>query len=328
MKKILLIFLHGFGDNIMATPAVKELSETYEVDIVVYDKTSADKLWMNLDFVSHVYSISLPYHPRYWNPVLFWLKDFWMVKRQLKKIAGIGKYAKVIFSKIYIFPHIVYFLLPFLLKGYHKIDQIAYELGIKKLKNRKTIIKLPDQSKKKGENFLKKKFPGSKQKIITMHLITTDQRRDFPLNLAAVLIDRLSKKNDDLKFIVIGTKDTYNLEFKRYSMHLNNKNLACTYDSRSNESLLSVAYMIQRSVLFLGIDSGPFHIAGAFNVNTIGIFRSFLIKSDQRKAFNDNVFCFDGKKIDLDLIAEKMSQILNNSKDFLQFSDIAKIGQV
>ena len=310
-RKLLLIFLHGFGDNIMATPAVKELSKIHNVDIVIYKKTLADKLWSNLKFINKVYSIDLPYHPRYWNPIMFWLKDYWMVKKEIKKIVDLSQYDKIIFSKIYTLPHIVYNLAPFLLKRYHKIDQIAYDLGIDDLKNKKTLIKIPNKFIQKADSFLKKHNIGPTDKIMVMHLLTeSTAERDFPLPLAQKLVNTLNDEYDNLKFIILGSKYTWVAEFQRYSMHLKGSNIIYTFNNQENEDILTGASLISKSKLFIGIDSGPFHIAGALHVNSIGIFRTNRIKSDQRKAYNENIYCYDNKNIDLTKIREKIKKLL------------------
>lgn len=311
-KNLLLIFLHGLGDNIMATPAVKELSEIYDIDIIIYDKTLSDKLWGNLPFINKVYKLSLPYHPYYWNPIKFWLKDYWMVKKEVGNIIDIKKYDKVIFSKIYLLPHFMYILFPFLLKRYHKIDQIAYELGIKNLKNKKTYFNIPLENQKKGEDFLSKHNIGTDDKIITLHLLTVAKERDLSLPLAQKLINKLSLQYRNLKFIILGSSQTHKDEFSRYNMHLSGDNIIYTYGENFQEDILTSAYLIKKSKVFIGVDSGPFHIAGALDVNTIGIFRTARIKSDQRAAFNKNIWCCNDKNININLIIEKIEEFINN----------------
>jgi ADP-heptose:LPS heptosyltransferase len=309
-KKLLLIFLHGFGDNIMATPAVKELSQIYDVDIVIYKKTLADKLWNHLDFKHKVYITDLPNHPRYWNPFMFWLKDYWMVKKEIRKIVDLSSYDKVIFSKIYALPHIVYVLAPFLLKRYHKIDQIAYDLGIKELKSKKTFLNIPSENREKGEAFLKENNIKEEDMIITLHLLTVAKERDFPIPKAQEFINKLNNEYKNLSFIILGSKQTFKDEIDRYGAHLQGKNVIYSFNENENEDLMTSAYLIKKSKVFIGVDSGPFHIAGALGINTIGIFRPSRIKSNQRAAFNKNIYCFDEKNINIEGILNKMRGFL------------------
>lgn len=310
--RLLVVFLHGFGDNVMATPAIKELSLTNTVDIATYDKTLADKLWRNLSFVGDVYNISLSRHPRYWNPILFWLRDYWEVKRKIDAITAHRKYDAVIFSKIYMLPHFAYLIFPFLLRRRHKIDQIALELGINRLADRRTTIRFPAKSTADGEAFLERNNITESDRLVTMHLLTTDRKRDIPLPVAISLIEKVSERSRGLKFVVLGTRDTYREEFERYKMHLQGGNVACTYAEDGELDLMTCGYLIKRSSVFVGIDSGPFHIAGALGVNTVGVFRSPLIKSDQRKAANDNIVCFDGVQLDVDRISNSIADFVAN----------------
>lgn len=299
----------------MATPAVRELSLTHTVDVAVYDETLADKLWENLDFINKVYKISLPNHPRYWNPFLFWLRDYWVVKRRIDELAARTQYSKIIFSTIYSLPHIAYILFPFLLRRYHKIDQIAFDLGIQKLVDRKTVFHVPKSSVQEGEAFLSRHNIKQTDRIITIHALTTDQRRDLPLPSAMRLIERVAAQSTRLRFIILGTKGTYQEEWTRYQMHLQGDHVIYTYADDWNLDLLTCGYLIQRSSVFVGIDSGPFHMAGALGVNTIAVFRSSMIKSDQRKAANDNIVCFDGPEPPIGLMATKIAEFLPKAMD-------------
>lgn len=287
--RLLLIFLHGFGDNIMATPAVRQLASHYLIDIMVYDKTNSQQLWSELSYVNDVISLRLPAHPRYWNPVIFWIKDFWIVTLKILPYIRNRNYKKIIFSKIYIFPHVIYDTFPFLLSRYHKIDQIAYDLGITALISKKTDIQIPSDARLFADAFFKSRELCSKNIIVSIHMTTTEWQRDLDLELVQKVVDQISVELPNILFVMLGTPQSYKDEQLRYGCHVVGSNVIYTFNSEEGIDIMHSAAIIAKSKLFVGIDSSMLHCAGALAVRTVAVFRTKKIKPDQRVAFNSNI---------------------------------------
>ena len=272
--RLLVIFLHGFGDNVMATPAIRELSAQYLIDIVVYEKTAADQIWLKSPYIFNVISVDLIHHPRYWNPVAFWLIDYWRINSLLKQYINDPVYDKVIISKIYLLPQFCYNLFPALRSRHHKIEQIAYEMGIHTLSSRKTEVFIPEDAFQFCEKFIRDNSINAHNKIITMQLTTGGKYRNLEIRLAQQVINQITLEFPEVIFIILGSPQNYIEEKILYGKHVVGDNVIYTYDAQAGIQILQSVAMIARSCLFVGIDSSMLHCAGALEKNTIAIFKA------------------------------------------------------
>lgn len=278
----------------MATPSIKELSKSYLVDIAVYSKTQSYFIWSNSPHINHTYNIVLDSHPRYWNPIIFWLFDYWKVKKKLRANIDLSSYHKVIFSKIYYFPHFIYNYLPFFFQRRHKIDQIAIDLNVPSLSFKKTSISIPKINNNLALNFLDlNNISIVNDIIVCMHLITVEQARDIHQDQALDVTFKLSLIFKNIKFIILGSTETSFLEVARYKKPISGINIYKTYSQTSQLDILTAASLISKSHLFIGIDSSMLHIAGALNIDTVAVFNTKKIKSVERVAYNENIKCID-----------------------------------
>lgn len=132
MKKLLIVNYHGVGDNIMMTPSIRNLKQKNpQIKIyilVIKEYTAIKDIWSTNPYVEEVIVSNLSYHPRFWNPILFYFRDFFRIKKEAKDIARKYNISNIIIIKQQYLPEAIERKLPFLPK--HRVDRIAYELGI------------------------------------------------------------------------------------------------------------------------------------------------------------------------------------------------------
>jgi len=313
--KALILFMHGFGDNVMATPAVREISKTHKVDILVYNKTLASNLWLNCDFIDNVYDIELARHPRYWNPLAFWCWDRWRVLSKVKSLFNLRDYEKVLFPSIYLFPHFVYVIFPKLLARYHKIDQIGYSLGVKKLATQKTEVYLSHANRKAAVDFVLLNQLSEFDVIIGLHMTTVEKKRDLSPDFCRQIISRLEDELGAVAIVLFGSLDTKKQQEDRYGEHLAGESIFPTFDDRSGLSIMESIALLEVCDLVIAIDSSILHSAMALNVPCLGVFRSYRIKPDQRMLSNEKCMSCFMAEVTTESLVEKSLKLLNREQN-------------
>ncbi len=100
------------------------------------------------------------------------------------------------------------------------------------------------------------------EKYIVIHRISNDAERDWDEDKWCLLIKYI-KKNLDIKIVEIGNKNQ------------RKNNLPGIIDLRGITSILESAEIIRRSKAFIGIDSGPAHIANAVEKESVILLGSY-----------------------------------------------------
>lgn len=93
-------------------------------------------------------------------------------------------------------------------------------------------------------------------KFICIHTTSNDENREWTYPKWNELIERVLSKHD-IKIIQIGLENKLNIEHKNFM------------DFCGKLSLIETAGLIKRSGLFIGIDSGPAHMANAVKAKSI-----------------------------------------------------------
>lgn len=129
MPRTLIVYLHGIGDNLMLSGALKEYCRRQaveKVDLVVLNPGCA-AIWQNNPHVGEVTVYPHP-QPHFWNPALFYFRHQWHVRRWIREFNHDGRYQRVLFPTIQTFPEILYHLTG--TYGRHKLDRICADLNI------------------------------------------------------------------------------------------------------------------------------------------------------------------------------------------------------
>jgi len=129
MPRTLIVYLHGIGDNLMLSGALKEYCRRQaieKVDLVVLNPGSA-AIWQNNPHIGTVTVYPYP-QPHFWNPVLFYFWHQWQVRRWIREFNHDARYQRVLFPTIQTFPEILYHLTG--TYGRHKLDRVCADLGL------------------------------------------------------------------------------------------------------------------------------------------------------------------------------------------------------
>jgi len=142
----------------------------------------------------------------------------------------------------------------------NRIDMFAEYVGIKLIDPVPTYVVKPEE-KAWANTMIKKWTKGKPAKVVTLHVSSVDQRRNWPVKNFQEVVSRITAKYPDVFFIVFD-------QHKRGSWGLKNSYNASAYDLRSKAALISASH------LFLGPDSGLLHIAGALEKDIVSLFGS------------------------------------------------------
>lgn len=255
--KILVVFLHGLGDNIMVTPAIRALRKKFPdayIALMGLKTLPVRDIWKNNPYIDEFIESSFTYNPRFWNPIVYFLVDYWKIKREVKKLKKERGFNKV---------YIVQLLSDRRFKT-HKIIRMAKELDVK-LDSYKTDFFL--SKKDENEAFkIMRKFKLKKGKFICLHRTSSDLRKNWDIDEAQKVCDTLKK----YKILVFNSKKSFLMEERHDKKHLRGKNVI-NYISKN---LRISAALLKKSKLLIGVDSIMVHLAGALGILTIALYKN------------------------------------------------------
>jgi len=302
MNSVCFVFLQGIGDFIMFTPAlnkIKIINPSIKISIVLRKELGLKALAENTGLFESVHEIPLAKQPVFYIPWIFWLNDYWIIREELKRLFETFKpeYVKIIYTQL--LPTIVYKVLcPGRIKK-HKIDRFAAEAGamLTEAEKNSPIIVIPrDISDAFGGEV--DGLPGmSEAVLIGIHRNTADRTRFIDIDVVREFIDKLNAGKEKHYFIIFADRNSYDLEWNRDGKHLSAPNLKYSFELLGDKDSLHMAALIKRCDFIISIDSSVFNIAGALGKNTIGIFNTYKVHSNQRRLNRSNMLCIDKSKV-------------------------------
>lgn len=242
-KKILFLFWHGLGDNVLATPAIKKYKQLFpntQIGWATKKDIAAQRLLEYCAEIDYIYPIlSNPWkHPNGYE------EGINQIIEEAKKIYLEERYDEIR-------------LIPTKHDGNfkpHKIYRVANEMGvvIEKSKELKTEVIVPDEINNEAEKFLST----FKKPIIFFHGETGFPQKNPPPELCQQIIKTLNEMNK-YTVIEVGTHFIKDSVFLDYS------------------DLLFTAAIISKSDYVVAADSICMHIAGAFEKPMTALFTTF-----------------------------------------------------
>jgi heptosyltransferase III len=166
------------------------------------------------------------------------------------------KSKKIIYGKNFNFGNI---------KEKEKCLKILMNLRIKKNDEIKYYFPKEDQ---KAINKILKSFK-SKKKII-IHPITPIKEKNWPIDKWTKLINFLIKKDNKKIFFLIGTFE----DSKGIQKIIKKTNKEKVFNLAGKLDLIQTTFLIKKSNLFVGNDSGPMHLAESVKTPVIALFGS------------------------------------------------------
>lgn len=285
--KILVIRLDDIGDVILATPVLRNLKESFPdatIDLMV--KSSTQDVVVNNPWVNRIWTLE-PFWMRTAKPSgpMRWL----LLIRQLRKEG----YDLVLELRGNPFNLILAFLsgsrhrvgygaqgLGFLLTAVvpydnnarHEIDRnldVLRGLGLP-VRSKKPEFFIPDTAARLTERFLKACRVSDDDLLVCIHPGAPWLPKRWPKERFAAVAEALIGKYGS-KIVLIGNADEMRLcSAVRDQITLGNRNHVVVAAGITN--LHGTAALIKRAVLFIGNDSGPMHMAHAFETNTVALF--------------------------------------------------------
>lgn len=192
VKSILIVFWHGIGDCIISTPAFRELHNRYpemKIYMAVNQRVYESNFFDECDYVEKTFAISNPWH------IGKNLKEgIARLESEIDKIVKKENIEKV----IYVPQH--------LLHGVHKIPRVYRELGLGRVKNKKTEIYISKKDREDAKKWLEK---NKYKDFVFLHKKSELPKKDLPDKLANDFI-----KNEFHKMKIIEPGVTYSIKNK------------------------------------------------------------------------------------------------------------------
>ena len=274
IKKILIIRDEHIGDYVLSLPALRAIRENFpktRIDVVVgpWNKDLAEAT----PYIDGIIVFDNPLvrrnltYPKILKSVVF---DFNKFRKFFRRINKEGYDLVISFSdrkynKLF---------LKFINSG-KKTSGTEFDFG--EIKEKERIKKLCEKSNlgfkrkadlnysKKDKNLVDKflKFHNLKEKnFFVLHPLSPLEEKNWPLEKWRNVLNRLN-----MKIIIIGTES----EEKRIEEEIcgNSKDLI---NAAGKFNLVQTAYLISKSKRFLGVDSGPMHLAELAGVPVLALF--------------------------------------------------------
>lgn len=263
--KVLFVYLHGIGDCIMFTPAIRMYKEKYpERKIGILCLPLTESFWKSCPLIDEVF-VSYRKDPLHHGLLPLYLLERMKLQKIIKKIKRDHGYDKV----EYIVPHSFKFLgmsipIPGVIRRLltitfetHEVLKLCKRLNLGQGKHWpmdfKQEITLTKQHKTEGaiwQNALKGKKP-----MCIIHVTASSKNKSLTNQEKQSLIEMLSQK-----YTVILLQEK--------SQDPRVKTLI------TNDVMVSAA-VIAKAKLFIGIDSGPAHIAEVLDIPRVIITKTF-----------------------------------------------------
>ncbi len=266
-NKILIVNHHGIGDNIMMTPSVRALKKSQpetEIYLLVTGEYGAIKdLWSTNVYVTKVFASKFTFHPQFWNPVIFYLKDYPLIKKEAQELAREIKADKIFIIHQQYLPEFIEKKIPFL-PG-HRIDRIAYELKVK-LEDFNYDVFPQEQHEKEALSFLKRHNLENTD-LIALHTMPSNAGpRTWWLKEVKPFTEELHKRFG-FKFILFHDRKSYQLQQTLETESLDEGYVFSSYRNGEKEmGILSTAALLKKCKAAVTIDSAVAYLASAVNV--------------------------------------------------------------
>jgi len=249
--KRLIIIMHGLGDNIMATPAMKELKKQHpEDDLYIggFSYLSSKEVWEGNKDIKGYIEYPIDYHPTYWNHEMFNLEIPKIEETIHKKNKELGLD----------FKHIIMLTLQNN-KNLHRTYRIGRELGIT-VKDKWYDTYSTEGDKKIAETFLKGK------KVFIVHRGGGNYKKSWDLDECKETTEKIKKLTGLTPFIIDSEKEDTE-EGKKLEIK------GAIYLSNLPKKSIGVTKEIMKLAKFgIFTDSFPMHLACSVFLPLVSIF--------------------------------------------------------
>jgi heptosyltransferase-3 len=271
IDSILVIIVARIGDTLLITPSLRALRENHpDARITVLAHPKRLEVLQHLPEIDVLGAISkrsawlrgrLP-HKKY-NLCLLYSRDAALLNYALRVSETIRMFAATGFAAAgalqIIQPpvepvHAVHERMLLLPSG-HGVS--CYRLG----------YHVTQQEKDWASDWIRRQFAGRPRKLIGIQAMSfpTKSYRDWPLENFANLMDRIAESFEGVRYVLLGDKACS----KKIPNFLKRPDI---YNSCGQLSLRQSAALMGALDLYLGVDTGPTHIAGALEIPMVAIY--------------------------------------------------------
>ncbi len=258
MNHVLIVYLHGIGDNIMLTGVLRQFKRQHplsEIDLVVLNAACA-QVWQGNPLIRSLELSPIP-QPHFWNPLEFRLKSFWRVRRYMAQLKQQRGYERVIFPTIQTLPEIIYHLTR--TYGDHKVERLAVELGLPPAAYPYDLYSRPEEVKAADSVLCRL---GSRD-IGVVHPFSSDRKKRMSLDQVGEIIGLLKEKQ--LTPLLVGA------EAERPG-----SGTKLPSESAFGLSFGVLIELLKKTAIFVGTDSVVAHLAGFANTPHVVVVSSKL----------------------------------------------------
>ncbi|GAB4389159.1 MAG: hypothetical protein Kow0025_12790 [Thermodesulfovibrionales bacterium] len=300
LDSICVVFLHGIGDFVLLTPSLrkmKALNPSLRITVALRKELGLRRLAEGLGLLEEVLEISLPRHPRFYVPWVFWTREYLPIRKKLREAAGGRRFGRTVTVYGQLVPTAAYKVLRPVKSRMHRIDAFASELGLSLTPQERNspALRVPAQAAEEASLRLRQ-AAGAGKTVIGIQRNTLDRTRRIGLGAAQGFVDGLNRARPGLFFVVFADRASYRLEEEADGGHLLAPNLAYSLDlpGGSEDDALSLAAMVRACDYVLSVDSAVFNLACALGKSTLGVFNTYKVRPSQRALEREDILAIDG----------------------------------
>lgn len=262
-NSVLVALLHGIGDGILATPAVRQFRKENQDTVIwllVRGDISAADVWENNPNIDQVLCYTKSYPP-YWHPLYhFWRR--WLFEAELRSLG------KVIGTKRTI--HITTGALPTIFKRLlrypAKQDIMARELGVT-LTSRRTEVFPSAEHRALAEAFLQ---PNAHLPLIAVNRCGSAYSKYWNIDQYEAVCKALVARGHGV--VQCYTPQSREIEIENDGRSAWSSPHSLPTDALGDSHLLVTAAILERCAAVVSVDSAIMHLAGAVERPVVGIF--------------------------------------------------------
>lgn len=319
IESVCFVFLHGIGDFVMFTPALKKIKSInpgIKTTIVIRKELGLKALAEGQGYIDRVLELPLEKHPRFYVPWIFWTKEYWVIKKRLSALLEGRKFGRVRIIYNQLLPTFLYLALCPARARSHKIDALAREAGVL-LTQREIntpVLRLPDDAVRQAARGLLARAPAGSF-MIGIQRNTMDRTRAVSLAAVQGFINGLNRELGGRIFFVIFANDaSFALEQEVDGGHLEAANLLYSFRLDGGRDALSLAALVAGCDIVVSVDSSVFNLACALGKPVIGVFNNYKVRSSQRALESENILCMDSPRASAEELIKKFHALYEGVK--------------
>ena len=308
IESVCFVFLHGIGDFVMFTPVLKKikaLNPRIQTTVVLRKELGLKALAEGQDYIDFVLEMPLRRQPRFYVPWIFWTREYWTIKRNLRRMLKGKRFDRIQIIYNQLLPTFLYLLFRPGRARAHKIERLAREAGVF-LDGREInspALTVPDEADAMAGRAFRALLPQdySGRRIVGIQRNTMDRTRFIPLPAVQGFINGLNADmgagGPKFFFLVFATESSFALEQEADRGHLEAANLLYSLRLEEGRGALGLAALVQNCDFILSVDSAVFNIASALGKPLIGVFPNYKVRGRQRALKREDILCIDSPRV-------------------------------